>query len=303
MIMTGGDFTASAMQVGWRNIGNFVQSGGIVNVTSSSGSSIYLTIGTLGNGSYTLSGTARLSATKEILAWGSPGTFTRSGGTNSTPELDCGYEGNGTYTLNSGLLSTVNEYISYAGNGTFVQTGGINLVSSQMIVQGFGSNTYTLSGGSLACSDEEVGIYGSPGCTGVFTQSGGTNTAGFLGLGFDVNTGAVKATYNLNGGLLQTAAMAEGTGPAGLNFTSGTLQATASFSDNLPIALATAGGTATIDTQGFTVSLSGSLSGSGNLAKTGIGKLNLTASNSYTGSTNVVGGTLYLAPPAPYLAE
>ena len=52
------------------------------------------------------------------------------------------------------------------------------------------------------------------------------------------------------------------------------------------------GGNATVDTAGYTVTLSGSLSGPGGLTKTDSGTLVLAGSNSYTGGTTVAGGIL-----------
>ena len=50
------------------------------------------------------------------------------------------------------------------------------------------------------------------------------------------------------------------------------------------------GGNATVDTAGYTVILSGSLSGPGSLTKTDSGTLILSGTNTYTGGTTVAGG-------------
>ena len=56
------------------------------------------------------------------------------------------------------------------------------------------------------------------------------------------------------------------------------------------------GNTVTFNTQGNTIFLSGSISGSGGLIKTGSGQLNFDSgpANTYTGTTQVKGGTLFL---------
>ena len=54
------------------------------------------------------------------------------------------------------------------------------------------------------------------------------------------------------------------------------------------------GGNATVDTAGYTVTFSGSLSGPGGLTKTDSGTLVLATSNTYTGDTLISGGTLQL---------
>ncbi|WP_213775998.1 autotransporter domain-containing protein, partial [Bradyrhizobium sp. dw_78] len=52
------------------------------------------------------------------------------------------------------------------------------------------------------------------------------------------------------------------------------------------------GGISTIDTNGFGATWNGVLSGAGGLVKAGVGTLNLTAANTYTGGTAISGGTL-----------
>ena len=55
----------------------------------------------------------------------------------------------------------------------------------------------------------------------------------------------------------------------------------------MPMTLTGSGGNATIDTAGFTVTLSGELSGPGGLTKTDSGTLVLAGTNMYTGDTLV----------------
>lgn len=90
-----------------------------------------------------------------------------------------------------------------------------------------------------------------------------------------------------------------------VNFAGGTLKATGSFTLSNPVYLhdafnitwddsstftTVAGGT--VDTNGYDVTFSGEVSGVGSLTKTGNGVLTLSANNTYTGNTNVNGGTL-----------
>jgi fibronectin-binding autotransporter adhesin len=75
----------------------------------------------------------------------------------------------------------------------------------------------------------------------------------------------------------------------------GTLEANASFTTNFPLALGTPAGNATIDPAGYTIRLSGRLSGRGNLIETDGGTLILSGTNTYTGGTTVSGGTLIVA--------
>ena len=51
-------------------------------------------------------------------------------------------------------------------------------------------------------------------------------------------------------------------------------------------------GGGTFDTNGNNVTLASAITGSGGLAKQGLGTLNLTGANTYTGGTAVLAGTL-----------
>ena len=122
-------------------------------------------------------------------------------------------------------------------------------------------------------------------------------------IGTDSGTG----TLNLTGGLLSVQSLAAGTntGTALFNFGGGTLQARdADMSlDALPVALTGIGGNATLDTNGHTVTLSGTVSGTastGGLTKVGDGTLVLNGANSYTGATDVQAGTLALGDSATF---
>jgi YVTN family beta-propeller protein/autotransporter-associated beta strand protein len=83
------------------------------------------------------------------------------------------------------------------------------------------------------------------------------------------------------------------TGAPGPVFTGGTLRfAGSNITSALPISLLAAGGT--FDTNGNNATLSGTISGPGGLTKIGAGTLTLSGTNSYSGDTNVNGGTLFV---------
>ena len=137
----------------------------------------------------------------------------------------------------------------------------------------------------MSAAGEDIGYSG----TGNFTQSGGTNIAGSLSL---ANSSGSNGTYNLNGGTLILWAINSGFGTAVFNFGGGTLQANGTFSTAVPMTLTGSGGNATVDTAGYTVTLSGSLSGPGGLTKTDSGTLTLTGSDTYSGGTTLSAGQL-----------
>ena len=287
--------------VGFSGSGVFTQSGGTNN------SIVVLALGyRIGSsGTYNLSGGQVLVDEEWVGSQGS-GTFTQSGGTNTL----LGYQGNGdplqvnnggTYSLTGGFLSSPTEGIGWFSEGNFTQTGGINAVTNALDVGGYyyngsatggGPGTYSLSGrGHLSAPTEIVGYTGQ----GTFTQTGGTNTvSGTLYLSW---LPGGSGTYNLDGGQLVVWGISQGTGNAVFNFNGGTLQASDSFATNLPMAMGTSGGGATFDTNGFAVTLGGSLSGPGSLTKVDSGTLVLAAANTYSGNTLIGGGTLALGSP------
>jgi len=126
---------------------------------------------------------------------------------------------------------------------------------------------------------------------GTVTQVDGTVLVGGALKADYFSTG--KGVYNLNGGILALHGLYCGSGAAPFSFGGGTLRADAGFSSYLPMTLTGNGGNATVNTNGHAVSLTGTLSGVGGLAKTGSGTLTLYAAN-YSGTTTVAGGTLLL---------
>lgn len=115
---------------------------------------------------------------------------------------------------------------------------------------------------------------------------GGANTAG---------GGAMKTT--LNEGVLEIASLDNIGGTTGaLVFAGGTLRLGAGFSDDISLRTITfLQGGATIDTNGNDLGVSQSVgSGVGGLTKIGAGSLTLNAAATYTGATNVYGGSLIL---------
>ncbi len=159
------------------------------------------------SGSYTLSdsgsGSLLSVAGNEYIGYSGTGTFIQSGGTNTVTGiliLAANAGSSGTYSLSGGSL-TVGDYeaVGYFGTGSFTQSGGTHTVTALYLGTAAGaSGSYTLSdsgSGSLlsVVGNEFIGEGGS----GIFTQSGGTNTVGnnlvvgdlATGVGFYVNSG------------------------------------------------------------------------------------------------------------------
>ncbi len=188
-----------------------------------------------------------------------------------------------------------------SGSGAFTQSGGTNAgsplysllyIGGNSIYNTTGTGTYNLNAGLLSIPYVYVGDSG----TGTFTQSGGTASTAFLGLGWQPGS---SGTYNLNGGLLAISGFGVGLGSGGLNLNGGTLQVNSPLTITQALPLNTSGGTFTIAAaNAVTVTLSGVLSGSGGLTENGAGVLALTGTNACTGSLTVAGGLLSLASAA-----
>jgi autotransporter-associated beta strand protein len=130
-------------------------------------------------------------------------------------------------------------------------------------------------------------IYDNTGFSGSLTKVG---TGEFILSGVNTYKGG---TY-INGGAIGVYNDWNlGDASGGLGFDGGTLRYYGTFTSARSITLNSGGGT--FDTNGFSPTLSGVISGAGSLTKTGLGTLTLTGANTYTGDTIIDGGTLKLA--------
>jgi fibronectin-binding autotransporter adhesin len=138
----------------------------------------------------------------------------------------------------------------------------------------------------------------------VFSYTGGVGfNSGLIRVADLVGNGG---TVNLNGGTVVTNGFSKGAGTGSINANSGTVKA-ASNSTNLFANFAGTGGSNSVnllntigsgglkmDTNGFAVTISNVLSGTGGLSKVGDGSLTLSGANTYTGTTSVSAGSLNL---------
>ena len=213
----------------------------------------------------------------------------------------------GTVTV-SGNIQIGENFGGGAGTGRwFMDNGTVNAGGETWIGNNSGGNgTMTISGGTYNAPNwVAVGRFGG---TGVLTINGTgvlqkTNTNGSLEI---TNNGSTTAsgTVNLDGGSLIVNNIT-GSGGAGstsiLNLNGGTLKPTVNSTDFIGgnvVTFVKAGG-ATIDTNGFDITVSKNLmahatSTGGGLTKRGTGTLTLTGASTYTGPTAVDtnGGTL-----------
>ena len=206
------------------------------------------------------------------------------GGNTGSPGAANGSQGPAVINVSGGsTFTSTSTTIFYLGGDNTVFTGGTATLNV------FDTSSFNVSGTFY------VGDSGS----GTVNQYGGTvRTGSTVTLAVGVNS---AGTYNLgNGnagsGILSVTGSVYGSseGPAMLNFNGGTLQANASstsFVKFLTAANVLAGG-ATIDTQGYNVSipqplLASTTSTGGGLTTLGTGTLTLTGASTYTGLTSV----------------
>jgi autotransporter-associated beta strand protein len=330
--MTGGTITKTGDEkfiVGHNNgVGTVVHSGG----TISANNELYIGNENSGaRGTYTLGGTGALNVANEVVVGRESGTgiLNVDGGTITTTGNGNMYVGrrNGTGTLNqtAGTISVIKEFgvgtrdDNKIGTGTYNLSGGLLTASNNIFIgkeQG-ASGTMTMTGGTLGTS-ESLRI-GHNQATGVLTQSGGTvnvqnevyignensgssvgtytlSGTGVLNVGNEVIVGRDNGTgtFNLNGGTLNANKISGGTGSATVNFNGGVLKAKKDESnliENLDVANVQSSGIK-IDSNGFNVSTSQVLTGTGGLEKSGAGQLTLRGANTYSGTTTVAAGVL-----------
>jgi len=213
------------------------------------------------------------NGTTSTINTGSAGAATTTGGTNSS--------GNP-----SGIAASTDIHIMGAASSAGLLLRAIN--SSDIVTIG------------NAIGDDSVNTI----------PSGGTYTAGTgAGSTLTINGGGAAGTVVLNGtntyagsggttllsGTLRISSdanLGKSTLPFNFSTNSGTLQAGGAFNSSRSISIGSSL-TGTIDTQSFSVGLSGTISGtSATLGKTGSGTLTLTGSNTYTGGTVLNAGIL-----------
>ena len=265
------------------------------SVLSAAGS-LYLGNNAGDSGTYNLSGSSSLAAPNEYIGNSGIGSFTQSGGTNSTGSLVLGQAAGSTgiYNLNGGLLTLSSAGMTQGSGTASFNFGGGTLGAGapwsspmNLNLTGAGGNaTVDTTGGSIGLSGN---LSGSGGLTkvgagmlmltGLNTYSGGaTISAGVLNINGDAAIGVANGALGFSG--------------------NGTLQAGAAvitLSSSRAISIAN-GITGAIDSNGNALAISGAISGGGSLAKVGAGMLALDGSNSYAGTTIVSGGTLQIGP-------
>jgi fibronectin-binding autotransporter adhesin len=236
-----------------------------------------------------------------------PGNVTATG--SGIKVLSGSSSNTGDWTISQGSVELANA--NALNNATVVLDVDYGLLF------GPGIGNFNIGGlaGSGAFALNDLG--GGPVTLAVGGNNADTTFSGSIGgLGGLIKSGSGKITLlgnnsytggtRLDPGIVSIASDAALGDPAGLATAggltanvifenNGALQAGGTFalSPNRTIAIA-AGATATLDSQGYTLTIDGPISGGGGLAKVGSGTLVLGGGNSYTGATTIVAGTLML---------
>ncbi len=283
-----------------------------------------LTVG----GDFTLTGTGNSTWSATLNLGSSTRTITNNAGgsgiTRSFGGVISGDSGSGITFAGAGNATTILGGANTYAGGTTLNSGTLQLAAGGT----FGSTTGSLAvnGGTLDLNGTSQGVgnlsgtggkiaNNSTGTTVTLTIGHGDGTGGsYAGVIADhasgtgtialtkVGTGTItlsgtnsySAGTNINGGVLGVAS-SQALGISGpIAFGGGTLQHSSGNTTDYSARIAGSASAIAVDTNGQSVTYASALSSSntGGLSKSGLGTLNLTGSNAYTGGTSVSGGTL-----------
>jgi autotransporter-associated beta strand protein len=198
--------------------------------------------------------------------------------------------GNGTLTLSgantyaagtqirAGVLSVAADSNLGASAGTLTLSGGTFMPTASFST----ARPVNLTAGTIDTNGQTLTLTGTITGSGTVTKTG-AGSLDFLGSTFYAGPLVVSA------GLLGLA-----TDPINMTttFNGGGLQALASFTSNRSYSFPL---TFPVDTNGFNLTLAGTVSGAGGLTKSGAGTLTLSGTDTYTGPTTVTAGRLTVA--------
>jgi T5SS/PEP-CTERM-associated repeat protein/autotransporter-associated beta strand protein len=267
------------------------------------------------------SGSAWTSSTTMVVGYSGTATLNIGAGTSvSTGNwLRIGQDetSKGTIIQTGGTVD-IGTYLQFnAGTPVYRLEGGTLKVgdTSYAGIQSYTDATFDLAGGTIEAKGDSLTIYAdaalrdgtvttlsTPGSAdqvmffeSILSGSGAIRKTGAGALYLDAPTNSFSGGIELQQGIVNPYHQGS-LGSGALNFTgNATLQldgGSYSFANNIAL---TADVTGTIEVaSGLTTALSGTITGEGNLAKTGAGSLVLSGANTYTGATSVDAGSLFV---------
>lgn len=162
--ISGGELNTQVLRIGESGHGEVQQTGGVVNIASTSGFSILVMAENPGSsGTYTLSG-GILNAERVFVGDSDAAQFNQSGGEHIVGHLalgiykDATQHGQGTYQLSGGVLASGMVVVGAGGSGSLLQSGGLHFNGRGIVLgeQAGSLGRYELSGGELMVARDEV---------------------------------------------------------------------------------------------------------------------------------------------------
>ena len=227
------------------------------------------------------------------------GNNTYTGGTTITSgSISLGADGamgNGNLTFSP----TANAFLNLNGKnqtvtGLTVQAGALAIIQNNLN-NTTGTITFDIASGiSSSTSNFSVRDQGTNGKVAVVKTGAGTLDFST----YDTSRMTYTAGLTVNGGTLSynaTAVLGNSTAGSAITLGGGTLNYTGSSSVTIANnATLTAGTSSALNNAAGTVTVSGTIGGSGNLSKSGAGTLTLSSANTYQGATTINAGTINL---------
>jgi autotransporter-associated beta strand protein len=294
--------------------GGTIISAGLLDVPATSGSALGQNLSTNNisinpGGNLALSSTSNKGSAQSITLTSSSSALGGIGFSNTSlsqaqlsgmfTDSSGGYGGvlsinNGiTYSaaINLSSLGAGNWFLGSASSGSF--SGTLTCGNANTIRLGGGGGTLTITGANALTGSNDLWV-GSPATNGngavivnaaqSFTGKTTVTGGAILSIGADSSLGAAPDTLSagklvLDNGTLQTRA-----------------SITLSSNRGMLVGPSSGAGSGTLDTNGYNLSYDGIIANNGSatgaLTKTGTGALTLTGTNTYSGATNISGGTL-----------
>ncbi len=263
-----------------------------INTTNNGNSaSLRVTSGTLSAPTVQLGRTGLSNAEEPLAAPGNTNLYLTGGAVNVSGNLIIGAY-TGSTAPNSSVVTRVDGGTLTVGGAISIglNNGGrwsmIDVNGGTVVNTGVGTDSGVVLGGPL------VG-------KAAFLMRAGTATVERIQFGRGVVDG--QGLLNISGGALYVGSEGISLGSTGIytseiRLSGGALGAKAAWASTLPVNLTAASTIKAADATDapFDINLSGALTGTGSLTKSGAGVLTLNGVNNYTGSTTVTAGTLSL---------